>query len=229
MLASLPMYDWNGVQEATDALWVAIRDRFRKAGIEAPDDLTRPFAEEQWIWPELVLSQTCGMPYRLSLHRHVVVLGTADYGVGDCPPGYYRSMIVARRGERAEGVAAVNALNSQSGWAALCATMGLPDEKLMTGSHSRSIVAVANGKADYAAIDAVSWQHALREMPEAQELDVVQATRPSPGLPFICAFGLYVPAMPGLLAAAIEGLEARHKASLFLRGFVPLNSASYLF
>lgn len=40
-IAALPMYDWPEVWAETDALWVTLRDEFRKCGISAPEHLTR--------------------------------------------------------------------------------------------------------------------------------------------------------------------------------------------
>jgi hypothetical protein len=41
MIASLPMYDWPEVREATDAWWAGLARHLRDAGFEAPDRLTR--------------------------------------------------------------------------------------------------------------------------------------------------------------------------------------------
>ncbi|MFN3646541.1 MAG: hypothetical protein ACK4S2_08505, partial [Gemmobacter sp.] len=70
MQASLPMYDRPEVQAANDRLWAGIRDRLRAAGLAAPETLVRgrwPLWDH-WTAPDLVLSQTCGLPYRSRLH-----------------------------------------------------------------------------------------------------------------------------------------------------------------
>ncbi|MDN2580354.1 PhnD/SsuA/transferrin family substrate-binding protein [Aquibium sp. ELW1220] len=41
LIAALPMYDWPEARAEVDALWAAMRDRLRAAGIEAPDALCR--------------------------------------------------------------------------------------------------------------------------------------------------------------------------------------------
>ena len=58
---------------------------------------------------------------------------------------------------------------------------------MATGGHRASIRAVAEGRADVAAIDCRSWQLARRFEPAARELHAVGWTRRSKGLPFICA------------------------------------------
>lgn len=44
-IAALPMYDWPERRDEVDAEWVAIRDRMRGCGIDAPTGLTRKNAD----------------------------------------------------------------------------------------------------------------------------------------------------------------------------------------
>lgn len=110
---------------------------------------------------------TCSYPYRVRLHSKVSLVGTPDYGVPGCPPGYYNSVIVIRAGDGrtslaafARGRLAYNEALSQSGWSAPHAHMaseGLAcQNRLETGSHQASAKAVHEGRADLAAIDAVT-------------------------------------------------------------------------
>ncbi|MFN7224061.1 MAG: hypothetical protein ACK4MS_08580, partial [Paracoccaceae bacterium] len=98
MIASLGMYDRPETSAANDALWALIRDALRDRGRDAPQALTRGEAAcwPAWQAPDLVLSQTCGLPFRSRLHDHVTLIGTPDYGVEGCAPGYYRSVLIAR-------------------------------------------------------------------------------------------------------------------------------------
>ena len=79
-LAQLPMYDWPEFTEATDRLWASIRDNLSKAGINAPASLDRtsPLAAT-WQSPNLLLSQTCGLPLVADLSGKVKVLGSFAY------------------------------------------------------------------------------------------------------------------------------------------------------
>ena len=99
MIASLGMYELAGMAPANDRLWALIRDGLRSRGIAAPAALTRGEAAywPAWTAADLVLSQTCGYPYRARLHDRVTYIGTPEYGVDGCPPGHYRSVFVARR------------------------------------------------------------------------------------------------------------------------------------
>lgn len=233
-VASLPMYDWPEVRAATDALWACLREAMRACGLAAPDALSRD--APHWEHPALALGQTCGLPYRTRLHDRVTLVGAPDYGLDACPPGFYRSALVARADDprAAQDLAAApfayNAVDSQSGWAALVATLGprRPEAGLATGAHRASIRAVAAGAADVAAIDAASWRLALAWEPAAARLRVAGWSRPTPGLPLITAAGRDPAPYAAAAAEGIAALDAASRAALGLRGFAPLAPADYL-
>ncbi|MES2143391.1 MAG: PhnD/SsuA/transferrin family substrate-binding protein, partial [Pseudomonadota bacterium] len=158
MIASLGMYDFGAAQAANDRLWALIRDDLRKRGIAAPEALTRG-ADAYWpAWasPQLLLSQTCGYPFRARLRDQVTLVGTPDYGLPGAPPGHYYSVLVARKDDPRVDLAAFDGARlaynedlSQSGWAAPqthLAGLGLTlRPHLRTGGHQRSAGAVADG------------------------------------------------------------------------------------
>jgi ABC-type phosphate/phosphonate transport system substrate-binding protein len=238
MIASLPMYDVAGTMAANDRLWAAIRDGLRAAGLPAPDALTRG-AETlwpQWTAPDLILSQTCGMPYRTRLHGHVTLIGTPDYGVEGCPPGYYRSVFVVRTHDPRTDLAAFdgaamayNEDTSQSGWSAPlthAAQRGLRlRPALRTGGHRLSLIAVAEGRAEIAALDAVSWRLFSTAMAEARAVRVIAMTDPTPGLPLIAAAGADQPRLFRIITAAITAAD---RAATGLRGLVAIPADAYL-
>ncbi len=241
-IAALPMYDWPEVAAATDALWAAIRDRLRAEGVPAPEVLTRDRGlVETWTSPDLTLGQTCGLPLVEILGGRVVVVGALDYGLPDCPPGWYRSAVVARADDPRTTLAdfrgaalAINGSDSQSGWgsirhhAAPLAEAGRFFGAVhVTGAHAASISAVATGTADIAAIDAVSLRLAQRFRPEAARLKTLFLTDPTPGLPLIAALGTDLAAHRRALAAAITGLDTETRAALGIRGFVPLDAETW--
>ncbi len=216
MIASLPMYDRAETAAANDRLWAAIRDRLRAEGLAAPDALTRGADDlwPQWTSPDLVFSQTCGFPYRARLHGKVTLIGTPDFGVEGAPPGHYRSMFVARADDPRQSVKAFDgaafAYNedlSQSGWAAPqthAARLGIRlPPALKTGAHRLSALAVLDGRADIAALDAVTWRMLRRWDAFAAELKVVGMTDPTPGLPYIAAAGQDRERLFAVVAAAI--------------------------
>ncbi|PWK61043.1 phosphate/phosphite/phosphonate ABC transporter substrate-binding protein [Roseicyclus mahoneyensis] len=231
MIAALPMYDRPELRAETDALWSAIRDALRAHGIGAPDHLTRD--RDLWeIWqsPDLLLAQTCGLPFRARLHARVTLVATPDYGLPDCPPGHYRSVILARDASLPDRPrVAINDALSQSGWAALhgwATARSLPlGPVTLTGSHAASARAVAGGAADLAAIDAQTWRLLVRA--GADPTLEIARTPPTPGLPLITAQGRDPAPIRAALAQALAALPAASAAALDLRGFVSIEARTY--
>ena len=243
MIASLAMYDFApALQAANDRLWAGIRDGLRDHGIAAPDALTRGDAAywQAWQSPDLVLSQTCGFPYRAQLWDKVTLIGTPDYDLPQCPPGHYVSVYIARADDPRSNLAdfgdaafAYNDAMSQSGWAAAqnhAAELGLQFRgHLQTGGHQASALAVAHRLADFAAIDAVTWALLVRHMPGVAQLKVIGRTSPpTPLLPFIAAYGVDAAVYFAVVAAAIAALTAADRHTLMLRGIVSIPSHAYL-
>lgn len=241
MIASLGMYDRPETAAANDRFWALIRDELRSHGMAAPDALTRGNHAywEAWESENLVFSQTCGFPYRAILHGKVALIGTPDYGVADCPPGYYCSVLIARKSDpRAELAAfrtarfAYNEELSQSGWAAPqnhAATLGFHFQpSLRTAGHRFSAYAVAESRADIAAIDAVTWAMIQRWEPAAQALHEVARTPPTPGLPYIAARDANSAALYAAVNNAISRLAPDDRTCLMLKGMVRIEPSAYL-
>lgn len=241
MIASLPMYDMPPVQAANDRLWRAIRKGMLARGMDAPVALTRDPAElfVQWEAPDLVLSQTCGMPYRTRLHDKVTLVGTPDFGVPGAPAGYYRSVFVAHRDDararldQFEGaLLAYNETISQSGWAGPlnhAAERGIRlRAQVHTGAHRMSLEAVAAGRAEIAGLDMVSWDMLQSFHADTGRVKVIAMTDPTPGLPYIAAAGADGAVMFAIIAAAIAGLSGADRAATRLKGIVAIPAADYL-
>ena len=243
MIASLAMYDFApALQAANDRLWQGIRDGLRAAGLAAPQDLTRGEAAywPAWQSPDLVLSQTCGYPFRARLWDKVTLIATPDYDLPDCPAGHYVSVYVARSDDPrreltafADAGFAYNEALSQSGWAAPqnhAASLGLRFQgRLQTGGHRASALAVARGLADFAAIDAVTWALLQRHDPGVAALrEIGRTAPPTPALPFIAAKGVDRLVYFEVLAAAIAALAPVDRETLMLRGIVALPASAYL-
>ena len=203
MIAGLPMYDFPWIAPALDEFWEELSAKLRRAGLEAPATLSRgPPIDELWRDPELILGQTCGYPYWKSLRDRVVLIATPTYDFEGCEGPRHCSFLVARRGEpRGEladfrgARAAINAYDSNTGmnlFRAVVAPLaeGRPffKEVVVTGAHAFSLAAVAEGAADIAAIDCVSFALLRRGRPEMVERAQILARSPSsPGLPFIAS------------------------------------------
>ena len=240
MIASLAMYARPETAAATDRYWALIRDGLAARDIEAPERLETalPFMET-WRDPGLVFSQTCGRPYRLALHGKVRLVATPDYGLSDCRPGYYRSPFVVRardaRTTLSDYGAATFAYNekmSQSGWAAPqchAAMQGFRFENIwQSGGHIASARAVAEGRADIAALDALTWDLIKRYEDFSTELRVLDWTGETPGLPYITGPANDPDAVFAAVAEAIEVLPIVDRIDLRLKGLVRISADDYL-
>ena len=189
MIASLPMYDRPETRATNEKLWAYISEALEiKAPLTFPDD---PMA--QWHDPALLFSQTCGMPYRKRLHGKVQLVASPIHHL-DAPEGHYYSVIITRKSDDrtqlsdfATAPLAVNDPISQSGYSApmtLAASLGFQFSNIRpSGAHRNSARMVADGRADIAAIDAVTWELIKRWddfAGELRELTQTPPTRPCP-------------------------------------------------
>lgn len=234
MIAGLPMYDRAETRAANDRLWAAIR---RELG-HGPKRLSRGTDPWRlWLDPGLVLAQSCGLPYRTRLHSRVTLIGAPDHHLPGCAPGQYNSVFVTRRGDAAaveaygERRLAYNEVGSQSGWAAPqahAAERGFAFTRFVrTGAHRESARAVAEARADIAALDAVSWALIRRFDDFAGALQEIARTTPTPALPFIAAAGSDRARLFAAISAAIAALPAEDRSLLHLHGLVAIPADAY--
>ena len=243
-IAGLSMYDWPEVQKHNDIFWEMIVENLNKQSITAPQHLTRVKDHyEIWLSTDLLIGQTCGLNAVRELQGRVEVLGALDYGVEDCEPGQYRSVIVCREdddGRRVEDffnkTAAINSDDSYSGYGALLATVNpfveqgkFFEKTLICGSHCQSMKAIANNQADISAIDEVVWNLGLDYEPAVEALKVIGKTQPMPAPPLITNWSNN--SLRNVLNAAIEEaislLDETTKSALQLYGYKPMNSDDY--
>jgi ABC-type phosphate/phosphonate transport system substrate-binding protein len=235
------MYNRAELRPAFDAIWAATRDRLLAAGVDAPKALT--VVEDDllsfWQRTDLLLSQTCGYPYCHFLKDRVTLVGTPDFGLTDCPPGHYRSAWVVRADDPRQALAdfqgatfACNDMHSQSGCAApmLAAQQAHVRFAAMrhSGAHMASARMVANGEADIAGLDAISWRHMTRFDPWTAGLRVLGWTEPTPGLPFVTAFEPLADILRDGLCHALAVLPPPMRDLLTMEGIVRLDQATYV-
>jgi ABC-type phosphate/phosphonate transport system substrate-binding protein len=239
-IASLPMYDLPELHAANDALWATLAGRLRDAGIDAPSALTRHVdLPSLWTDPTLVLAQTCGYPLVTTLAGRVTYLATPCYDAPGCAGPLYRSALIVRTSDRATQLAdlrnktcAINDLASNSGMNVLRAELAplagggkFFSHTLLTGSHAASAAAVAEGQADLAAVDCVTWAHLQRYRPAiTNRLRVLSWTMATPGLPLITSLGT-APRTAALLVEALQAVDT--VAALRIDGFAPLPTRAY--
>jgi ABC-type phosphate/phosphonate transport system substrate-binding protein len=193
----------------------SVRDAEGK--IIAPDPAILPPDEldfhRLWLHPALLFAQTCWGPMELGLSRHVQVIGQSSYDAYEGGQGeLYSSALVMRTGEGPEVRSPAdgrpllpldlirgkrftfNSLDSMSGFLGLARDLDAMGESLdifasrsESGGHRASIVAIAEGRADVAAIDCESWALAQRYEPAGRKVRVVGWTGRRKGLPYITA------------------------------------------
>ena len=155
------------------------------------------------------------------LRGAVTLIAAPEYAFPGCESVAHRSFIVRRAGdprrELAEyrgATAAINAPDSNTGMnlfrAAIAPIAGRAPffrAIAVTGSHEASLTAVAEGEADLASIDCVSFALIERGRPELVERVAVIAESPlSPGLPFIMSAGLGAPTIAAVREALLAAL-----------------------
>lgn len=226
MIACLQMYDWPEVHATLDRFWHCVSENLRESGIAAPSALERPdvFASG-WRDPDLLLGQTCGLPFVSGRCGEAVLVGQPDFGIQGASDGRYTSALVCRADDPSESlasfrgrVAAINEYGSQSGCNALAdAVLDIgahPDATFfsgvrVSGAHRVSANLVAAGGADIAAIDAVAWAlHGAFDSDAHARLRVLEWTRSMPALPYICA-PRFADLRPDLLVALNGAVSSR--------------------
>ncbi|MBN3756427.1 PhnD/SsuA/transferrin family substrate-binding protein [Paraburkholderia sp. Tr-20389] len=240
-VAALPMYN---VSPSLAADWHALlADVLRRvepaAVIVEPHDL-----HAFWRRPDLLLAQTCGYPYVLGLHEYVQLIATPHFDAPGCEGANYSSVIVTRSDapfdsiEASRGArAAFNSTDSNSGYNALRHSVapfardgGFFASTLETGSHLGSLRAVAEDRADVAAIDCVTMAFARDAYPELTgRLRGIGTTRKTPGLPLIASKHVSHKQADALRAALNEALHAQPERAqrLKLKGFSHLTADDY--
>ena len=253
MLASFPMFDFEELQAAHDALWAAIANELRARGIDAPTALTRPEVplSRHWRRPELLFSQTCGFPYAAYYRPHLSLIGTFHYSLPvDDGPGYYRSLLVARSTDRriatvpaatdlrsfSGATVAINNTDSLSGCVSLGVTLldcGVDHvgDVIVTGAHADSLGEMLAGRVDLAIIDALTFALLSDVRPSSVYGVTVIGTGPRiPCTPLVTAQPALVEPIRAALPLALARLAAEAPAvlrALRIRAFVAHTDDDY--
>jgi ABC-type phosphate/phosphonate transport system substrate-binding protein len=201
-IAAFPMYDYPELAAAHDALWLTLASRLVAAGVEnVPRKLTRSLGHfDIWRHPRLLLGQGCEYPLATSFAGSFRLVATPCYAAPGCEGAHYRSAIVVRTDDPAETLVhlrqrrcAINEPDSNSGMNLLRAAIAplaggarFFESVSVSGSHRASAVMVAEGRADVAALDCVSFAHFRQLYPESvANLRILCWTPSSRSLPFI--------------------------------------------
>jgi len=261
-LAAYTMYGFDWLRADVRAFWAGVAARLKDGGMTGvPARLNWQSSEsEQWRAPGLMLAQTCGYPLLKGETGPVRLVATPSYSAPFCEGAMYRSVVVVGAGTQVTslmqlkgGVAAINKPTSHSGCNAfrrlvadyVVQSTAAPAANRdraggarffgavkITGSHKASLEAVAAGKADVAAIDAVSFHLISRHQPKLTDaVRILTATLPAPGLPLITASARAdadLRLMRSALADTLGDAKLRpHLTALCITGFQVLDRAAY--
>ena len=245
MIASLGMYDPRWLHHANDRLWQAIATRLRDLGMEdVPSRLSRDRPLDAiWTASDLLLGQTCGYPLTTRLDGAVTLVATPIYDAPGCQGAWHRSALIVRRDDPAQDMAAlfgrraaINARDSNTGMNLLRAAVA-PHARagrffgavLETGAHARSLWAVIGGRADLAAIDAVTLALLRDRYPALdRRVRVLDWTAQTPGLPLITRAGRSPDALRRALADVLADPALREtRAALRLIDITVVERSAY--
>ena len=168
-----------------------------------------------WLSPALLLSQTCGLPFRAKLHSLVQLVATPDNRIPNCAPGHYHSVILARKGS-APDLAANNFI------------LAYNNPLSQTGGHAASAEALIDGKADIAAIDTLTWKFLLRGSDRMSQLTILTTTPETPTLPYFTGLTQDIGSLRKNLNQAILSLDQKDHKNLQIFGLVDIKADKYL-
>jgi ABC-type phosphate/phosphonate transport system substrate-binding protein len=246
--AGLPMYDLAELRPATEAWWQGLARAFRREGLEdVPAVLTQePPAERLWQAPDLLFGQTCGYPLMHGLAATLRLVATPSYAAAGCSGPRYRSLIMVRADDAADGLpalrgraAVINAPNSHSGCNALRALVAplavggrFFGRVSVSGSHLGSLRALQAGAADVAAIDCVLLALLAQHRPSALAgLRTLLCSPSAPGLPYVTSARRPSDTIQRLRAGLFQALAdpalAACRADLLIEGAAVLSLQDY--
>ncbi|MFQ5438172.1 MAG: PhnD/SsuA/transferrin family substrate-binding protein [Paracoccaceae bacterium] len=226
MIACLPIPDWPEMAGATDRYWHLIRDALHARGIDAPRELEKTVSGADCLrHPDLVLGLTPDPVFNRTPNHAVHHVATPDYGHPGCPAGYRRTAYLVRARDSRTDFAAfqdaclavdapLNALGN-SGFSFRSTTT--------TGTPAETARAVAEGRADIAATDALSWDLIKRYEDCSLELRVLGWSSPTPGPSYVCGLKTDPETVFAALSDAISRLEIADRRTLRLRGLVRID------
>jgi ABC-type phosphate/phosphonate transport system substrate-binding protein len=251
-IAALPMYNvtprhamlWGTLLHDTLAAFA------QASGVTDAAILDEPYGNLMALWRrnDLLLSQTCGYPYRvLGLADTVRLIATPMFDAECCQGPRYRSAIMVSSAAWAQGAtslaacrglrAACNSDDSHSGMNALRHAVAEHAQEgrffgsvTWTGSHIDSLHALASGLADVAAVDCVTLALLRDAHPDLlANVQTIGMTASAPGLPLIASRTLDE-GRAAMLRDALDGAcaaDVMRARALRLRGFARLGQHDY--
>ena len=235
--------------EAQKQAWQELFDRFEPpagAGPRPRRELDFRHGNAVLRDPALLFGHTCGYPLMTQLLDAFTPFCTARFNVPGTEGKCYSSQIIVNAESSIDtlaasegGIVALNNADSNSGMNALRyelaqigAQPGFFADTLMTGGHLHSLEAVAEGRADLAAIDCVTFQLIVDAYPAlVDRVRSIGFSVKTCGLPFVLPTreasanlkSLYTEA----LNEALQQLSPESRQCLHLEGFETVELADY--
>lgn len=196
--------------------------------------------------PDMLLGHTCGYPLMRFLRHDCQPVCVPLFDFEGCSGKYYSSRIVAsvdsdiiELRDCRDKIAAINGYDSNSGMNVLrhaVSLLGIPapffSKVIESGSHFNSLSAVADGRADVAAIDCVSFALIKDEWPELiDQVKTIGFSAATCGLPLVIPnsrqWNIDPESITRALELALTGIPDKHKKTLHLAGFENVTLADY--
>jgi len=231
--AALPWYRFPETQPILDSIWKDVLADLRSAGVEhAPEFLDHTTPHRALLGkPSLILSQCCGPDLFEDYAINMVPFAAPVISAYEVEPGYYFSHIVTGdSGVDGKSVelnslrVVINSRTSHSGCVAMklwLESRGIEDYIIYeSGSHHNSVRELKAGRADIAAIDALSWRFL-----DALGLKILDNSKPALAPPFVAGIDSTIPT--DLMMPMLDRAFKRHGKSLGITGLVPITKGDY--
>ena len=234
--------------EAQQSAWRQLFDRFTQlAGKQAIDcELSFDHDPQSLLTPGLWFGHTCGYPLMTSLQTHLAPFCLPLFDVPGTRDKQYSSHLIVAANSPIESVVdargqivAINNLDSNSGMNVLRHAVAEVNEGnqffsrvRITGGHLYSLQAVAEGAADIAAIDCVSYQLIEDWRPELTAgLRIIASSASTCGLPFVMPHRQLAEANADMIIAclneALASCDGAVTDTLHLTGFAEVALDDY--
>lgn len=234
----------------TPALQDAWRDLFRSLHRHLESDASETF-EIRFDDPDYgdcmqghAVLHTCGYPYVSGLRDTHQLICVPEFDVPGTRDMQYASWFVVRSQDKRhsleqfrDAVAVINGRQSNSGMnvfrhaiSKIAGSERFFKGVLISGSHLRSVDLIRRGVADIAAIDAVTWDLAMRqEIVHSADLKTIGISEHTAGLPFVTETGGdFRPAdLCAAFNACLGELAPRWADLLRIRTFTPVTPDQY--
>ncbi|MCH2547989.1 MAG: PhnD/SsuA/transferrin family substrate-binding protein [Alphaproteobacteria bacterium] len=246
---AFPMYVLPQMQADMRSLWIMVKTRLTMDGVEnLPDEpeFSDPLAQGH-VPQDLLMLQYCGYPYvtQWQESKQLTPFACLHYDAPHCEGKLHRSVIVVAEQSKIKKLSklknsrvAINGYDSNTGMNLLRHTIApiakstqFFSQVTVTGAHAASAQAVADGSADVAAIDCVTFAY-LSDYDAAltAQLRVIATTETSPALPLFVASHVPQDIQQKLYTAWQEVMDNRNQYAatlkrLRMQGIEPITNA----